>query len=233
MPNGLWPDDAPCDGCGGGVDGDHPTTCSACRYEQATGRSYERDVDAAHDKGLTLREWYTKRFGVSHDGRPEPAPRRHIRRRAAVVALALLPAALPAQRPRRHAVTADQRIPVTKRSAGGEVEPALRVPLPYVTPSALPAPVFVAGQVVAPAFAPPAAGGRSWRPFLAAVPLAAVAWVFGRHGHPAHPAAPVDTVAPPPLAVVPEPGTWAYAVIGFVVFVGAVAWVDARQKERP
>lgn len=34
-----------CARCGGGIDADHPTTCSACRYEIATGRSYERDVD--------------------------------------------------------------------------------------------------------------------------------------------------------------------------------------------
>jgi hypothetical protein len=38
--------DDTCDRCGGGIDNDHPTTCSACIYECTTGRNYEEDIDA-------------------------------------------------------------------------------------------------------------------------------------------------------------------------------------------
>lgn len=41
-----------CDRCGGSIDADHPTTCSACRYELYVGRSFEWDVQ--HD---TLVQW--------------------------------------------------------------------------------------------------------------------------------------------------------------------------------
>lgn len=56
-----FPEDC-CRECGGGIDRDHPTTCSACRYELTTGRNYERDVDQAQRKGLTLAQFHHARI---------------------------------------------------------------------------------------------------------------------------------------------------------------------------
>lgn len=125
----------------------------------------------------------------------------------------------------------DVRVPVSKRSAG-EVE---RVPAAYLTPSALPAPAFVAGRIVFPTSevrAPDRARRRfGWLLPLALVPLGALA-VAGGQDAARVPVVVVAPVAPPQVVPEPPPVVLVLAPLVLGGIVAACGWASRTSRGR-